>query len=262
MPGRTNKYGEREARATERAYATPEITAQRVATLESLALKAGESVIDIGVGPGLLSADMAQQVGATGRVVGVDSSSSMVAIAARRCGEFSQVEIATGDAQKLEFPDGSFDAAVCTQVLLYVPDVGRALMEMHRVLKPGGRALVLETDWRGLVLSSSYPDVTETMIRSWDDAAASPQLPPVLDPMLREAGFTSVGFVPIPVYGTSCAEGNYVYNMIKSFSETAVKQRRANETEAGAWVDDLLKKSAEGTFFFCINRFLFCAYRC
>ena len=49
-------------------------------------------------------------------------------------------------------PGACFDAVVCTQVLLYVPHVQTALEEMHRVLKPGGRIVVIETDWRGLVL--------------------------------------------------------------------------------------------------------------
>src|SRR3981081_2280046 len=57
---------------------------------------------------------------------------------------------AHGDAVVLPFPDGSFDAAVSTQVYEYVADMPRALAELRRVLRPGGRAVVLDTDWDSL----------------------------------------------------------------------------------------------------------------
>ena len=67
MPQADTKYDEKQARITERAYRTPEIAAQRMATLRALALRSGERVLDVGTGPGLLAVDMAQIVGGCGR---------------------------------------------------------------------------------------------------------------------------------------------------------------------------------------------------
>ena len=253
------KYDQKEAKLTERAYQTPEITAQRMATLQALALRAGEFVLDIGVGPGLLAYDMAQLVREAGKVVGIDNSPAMVTIARNRCNDFSQVEIVLGDAQNLEFSD-RFDAVVCTQVLLYVPEVQQALIEMHKALKPGGRVVIIETDWRGLVLNSSFPELTEKMIASWDAAVASSQLPPVLEPMMKRAGFDSVSVTAVPVLGNSYLPDNYAHSMLNQLSSYAVKQGRVTRAQAQDWLDDLNQKQGDGAFFFCVNRFLFKAF--
>jgi ubiquinone/menaquinone biosynthesis C-methylase UbiE len=61
----------------------------------------------------------------------------------------AQVHLQQGSVEALPFEDASFDALSCTQTLLYVDNLDRALQEFYRVLKPGGRIAVLETDWSG-----------------------------------------------------------------------------------------------------------------
>ena len=78
------EFDEDAARRVETAYSTPDIVAQRARVLSMLALEPGEHVLDIGVGPGFLAAEMAAEVGAGGRVCGIDVSDSMLAIAAAR----------------------------------------------------------------------------------------------------------------------------------------------------------------------------------
>lgn len=257
MSHASTKYDAKQSRATERAYSTPEIAAQRLATLRALALHSGEHVLDVGVGPGLLALDMAQITGENGRVVGIDSADAMVDLACARCAELPQVEIFTGDAQKLEFQDACFDAVVCTQVLLYVPDVIAALAEMRRVLKPGGRVVIIETDWRSLVVNSSLPEITERLIQSWDTVAPSPQLPPVLEPQLRQVGFHGTTVEAFPVLLTDFIPHNYAHTMSHSLASYAVTQGLVSETETRTWLDDLHQKQIDRAFFFCINRFLF-----
>src|SRR6476646_4955054 len=127
----------------EATYQTPDIVAQRRATRELLALEPGEHVLDIGVGPGFLAAEMAEEVGPGGRVCGIDASDSMLALARRRS---AAVELAVADVLKLPFPGASFDAAVATQVYEYVPEMPAALAAARGVLRPGGRLLILDTD--------------------------------------------------------------------------------------------------------------------
>ena len=64
-------------------------------------------------------------------------------------------EFREGSVTDLPFPDGAFDAAVCTQVYEYVEDMPLALREAARVLRPGGRLVVLDTDWDSIVWRSS-----------------------------------------------------------------------------------------------------------
>ena len=154
-------------KAMEKNYLSPDLIAQRVRTLDLLAPRLGENILDIGVGPGLLAYDLARLVGPAGRVVGVDVSADMVALAGTRLGDMAQVELAVGDAVRLPVPDGAFDAAVSTQVYEYVADMPAALAELHRVLKPGGRALILDTDWRSIVWHSSDKARMERVLTAW-----------------------------------------------------------------------------------------------
>jgi ubiquinone/menaquinone biosynthesis C-methylase UbiE len=138
--------------ASERAaalYAAPDFVEQRRATRATLTLRQGEKVLDIGSGPGLLACEMAAEVGAAGSVDGVDPSESMLAIArARRPPEGAgELRFVAGGACGLPFAGETFDAAVATQVYEYVQDIPAALGEACRVLRPGGRLLVLDTDW-------------------------------------------------------------------------------------------------------------------
>ncbi len=92
-------YDDKTARDTERSYLSAEIVRQRLRTLEVLALRAGEHVLDVGCGPGLLTHDMALQVGVDGRVVGVDTSEAMLKLARQRCSHLSHVELTQGEAE-------------------------------------------------------------------------------------------------------------------------------------------------------------------
>ena len=149
------QFDEEEARRTEAIYMTPDVVAQRQETLRLLDLRIGERVLDVGSGPGLLAFDMGRTVGASGAVCGVDISEPMVSMAKARCSTQSWVTFQTGDATRLPVSDDAFDVAVCTQVYEYVSNVTRALAELRRVLRRGGRALIIDTDWDSIVRHSN-----------------------------------------------------------------------------------------------------------
>jgi ubiquinone/menaquinone biosynthesis C-methylase UbiE len=102
----------------------------------------GERVLDVACGTGLVTLRTAALVGPEGEVVGIDISEEMIAIAGA-ADDGSRPGNATFermDAEQLAFDVGSFDVALCALGLMYVPDAARTLDEMHRVLRPGGRA--------------------------------------------------------------------------------------------------------------------------
>ena len=142
-------------------------------------------MLDIGSGPGFLAAEMAAEVGPDGRVHGVDPSESMLASARRRG---APVEYGIGDALALPFPDEHFDVAVCTQVYEYVEDIAAALAEARRVLRTGGRLLVLDTDWDSIVWHSADRERMQRVLAAWNEHLADPYLPRRLPGLLRAAG--------------------------------------------------------------------------
>ena len=106
----------------------------------------GERILDVGCGPGFYCAELAEEVGSSGSVVGVDSSPAMLELAARRCAGQDGVELRPGEAVSLPVDDASFDAALCVQVLEYVADPTVAWPRCT-ACRPGGRVVVWDVDW-------------------------------------------------------------------------------------------------------------------
>jgi len=136
---RVQRYGwDKAAQYYERAWQAPLAPAQaRLLALASLS--AGERVVDVACGTGLVTTAAAEAVGPSGVVVGVDLSETMIDLARAQARHLPQVRFARMDAEALELPDAGFDAALCALGLMYVPDAAKAIREMTRVLAPGGR---------------------------------------------------------------------------------------------------------------------------
>lgn len=255
------KYDAEAARDIERSYRNAEVTNQRIKTIEALALRAGECVLDVGCGTGLLTELIASGVGETGRVIGVDYSQDMIDFAASRCDPLDNVELRQGNVAELEFDDETFDAASCVQTLLYVDEVETAVNELYRVLKPRGRVAILETDWRGVVMNSENPELTRTIFDAWDKTVSSPNLPTRLMPMLKQSGFSSIRTQAIPLLNDSYNENSFSGSMIEYISRNAVKQGKLDQQQADRWLKNIIALQAEDAFFFCVNRFLFTAVK-
>jgi SAM-dependent methyltransferase len=105
--------------------------------VELARLRSGQRVLDVATGNGLAAFVAAEVVGPEGRVVGIDLSPTMIELARNRSSAQppSHVEFLTMDAERLDFPDGSFDTALCALGLMLFPQPEVALSEMRRVLK-------------------------------------------------------------------------------------------------------------------------------
>ncbi|MDQ4131901.1 MAG: methyltransferase domain-containing protein [Actinomycetota bacterium] len=125
---------------------------------QRLALKPGDRLLDLGCGAGDVAIQLAADVLPGGAVVGLDASEAMLAAGRQRAADTGvQVEFRQGDALALDDPDGSFDAARAERALQWIPGVDGAIAELIRVLRPGGRLSLIDTDWRTLTID--LPDV-------------------------------------------------------------------------------------------------------
>ena len=252
-------FDERISRHLEAAYMSPDVVEQRRLVIEALALQPGEDVLDIGAGPGLLACEMAAVVGDQGSVHGVDTSESMLAIAAHRerAPGSAPTEFRAGDALELPYPDASFDVAVSTQVYEYVEDMPAALAQVRRVLRPGGRLLVLDTDWDSVVWRSSDRERMRRVLAAWDEHLADPHLPARLTGLLSDAGFTVTLRTTIPILNAGFDPDTYSAGLIGFVTGFVPGREGITEDEARAWADDLATQGSD--YFFSINRYVFVA---
>jgi ubiquinone/menaquinone biosynthesis C-methylase UbiE len=133
------KYAANAAESYERYFvpAIGEPSAQRL--LATARLKPGERVLDVACGTGIATRLAAEAVGPDGRVEGLDANPGMIAVARTVTPGLAWHE---ASAEDMPLPDGSFDVVLCAMGLQFFPDKPKALREMHRVLAPGGRAVV------------------------------------------------------------------------------------------------------------------------
>jgi demethylmenaquinone methyltransferase/2-methoxy-6-polyprenyl-1,4-benzoquinol methylase len=129
-------------------------------TIELSGIRKGNTVLDIAGGTGDLAARFAELVGQEGRVVLADINGAMLEVGRDKLldnGRLANIEFVQADAQHLPFPDDSFDCVTIAFGLRNVTDKDMALRSMLRVLKPGGRLLVLEFSKPGnSMLSRAY----------------------------------------------------------------------------------------------------------
>lgn len=251
------QFDDESSRRLVAAYLTPDVVAQRRSVRSLLELRPAERVLDVGVGPGFLAAEMAGEVGGDGLVAGIDVSESMLALAKGRHGA---LDLRAGSAGSIPYPGASFDVAVSTQVLEYVADVPAALAELRRVVRPGGRILILDTDWDSIVWRSGDDARMAAVLDSWEGHLADPRLPRRLLGELRSAGFTPGTPVVLPLL-------NVGFDPVHSFSAALIDivgdfvagRGVVPAAEVDAWKADL--RSLGDGYFFSLNRYVFRAIR-
>jgi len=124
----------------------------------------GEAVLDIGCGAGFDVFVAAKLAGPQGRVVGIDVTHGMVAKAEEHLKRLhlAQVAFQLGEAEALPFPDRDFDVVISNGVLNLALDKEKAVQEIYRVLKPGGRVMLAD-----MVLVEALPPERERRIENW-----------------------------------------------------------------------------------------------
>jgi arsenite methyltransferase len=245
----------------ERMYASAPIAEQRAKTRAALALRAREHGLEVGCGIGFLACEMAREVAPGGHVIGVDNSPDMIAAArarAEREGLSNSLEFIVGDAARLDFPSAKFDFVVAVQVYLYVAEIERALAEAARVLKPGGRLIVVDTDWDSCVWLTSDRARHRRVLEARLGELAQPHLPLLLPALLRQAGLDLATVEVHPILNRGCESNSFSAGLIEATPKIVTKFG-IDPAEAEAWANDLRSRVAKDDYFFSLNRYLFLA---
>lgn len=249
-------YDEAAAARLEAVYLGEDVVAQRKDTLRRLDLKPGEAVLDIGSGPGFLASAMAEQVGPTGRVRGVDVAEAMVRRAESR-NAHDWLSYAPGDAAALPEPDMSYDAVVSVQVAEYVPNIPAFCREFRRVMRTGGRGIVLATDWDTVAWHSIESARMARVLGAFRSHCAHPHLPRTLAPALRAAGLRLEAADVYSILNLDRAPGSYSEQIVPLIKAYVAAGGAVPPAELNAWEEELAERQARNDHFFCIHRFVF-----
>lgn len=175
--------------------------------VEQMRIEAGNRVLDVGCGTGTVTRTMAERVGSGGQVVGLDPSSAMLAEARgqAKAPEAANLVWVEGDGEHLPFADGQFDRVTAQFSLRNMTDWVQGLSEMIRVLKPGGRLVVLEvvqpTSAWGAIAWHSLKAVTRRFgsesLQAYQWLGLSVAHAPTREELLAEAERLGIGAVTV-----------------------------------------------------------------
>jgi SAM-dependent methyltransferase len=247
------------AKQLDSLYRTGDVVRRRGLVRRAVDAQPGEQILDVGCGPGYYVAELAEQVGETGHVTGVDPAAPMLAIAEERCAKLPNTDLREADATSLPFDDASFDAVLSVQVLEYLGDVGPALAEIHRVLRPGGRAVLWDVDWGTASMHARDRERCDRVLRVWDEHLTDPSLPRTLGPRLRAVGFEDVrmeGHTFATVEFTRDAYGVQLLEVVEPFVTA-----RGHADDAAAWAAEQRELGEAGEFYFAVVQCCFTARR-
>jgi SAM-dependent methyltransferase len=230
----------------------PAIERLRATAVDLLAPPPGARLLDAGCGTGDVARRLAAVVGPTGRVVGVDPSTTMLAEAWRRTTDPAlPVEFQPGDISGLDFGDGVFDGAYCERVLQHLDDPGVAMAELVRVTRSGGRLAVIDTDWGMHAIHGADPALTARVIACWAEHAtngwAGRQLP---------ALFAGAGLVDLVVVADTLTSRDPRPPGLQPFTTMAAAAERHSAVtaeEARTWLAQLTEAGTHGTFFWAVT---------
>lgn len=220
-------------------------------------LAPGQRVLDLGAGPGFFAAGLAGLVSPGGRVDGVDINLRFVTDANERAAGREDLAFHHVQDHRLPFEDATFDRVVCKNVLEYVPDLDATLREVRRVLKPGGRVHVIDSDWGFVIVEPWGKQTVDRFFTAAAPAFREPYIGRKAPGALASLGFTDLAVSVMPIVDREGTGLHVLTNMagyIRTFSTLP-------ETEVAGLMEAARKGIEAGTYLFCLPQFLVTATR-
>lgn len=247
---------EHATRLERRGRATQEVET-RAAYLDLLEIAPGEHVLEVGCGSGVVLRDLARRVAPGGQAVGVDLSPVMLQIAgelASEAGLTELIDLREGDARDLPCRDGEFDVVLAVTTLSHVPGGERAVPELRRVARAGGRVGAFEIDGDTMIIS--HPDRTLTrriVAAASDQQASNSWLARRLPGLFHESGLRDIQVRTFTAFDRDMKGFNGLRT--ERVAEVAVEVGAISDDERQQWLNQLRVEQAAGRFLVGITYF-------
>ena len=212
-----------------------------------------EVLLDVGCGTGVNAHALSKLVGPAGRIIGIDPSPAMLAIARQKASapnvEYQQIAV-----EDMKFAEDTFDGIVCTQVLNYLDDPVGVLKSLLRIVKPTGRVFLSETDWD--TLSYNIPDkaLQRRVTADFSDHAGDGWMGRHLYTFCRQAEARDIQLHPYVINNAEYSIRKYGGPMSYVIRDYLLRNKGWNAADVARWTSQLSEAYDNKTYFFALTR--------
>lgn len=221
-------------------------------------VREGQTLLDLGCGPGFTSFELAQLVGPAGRVIACDESARFLAHVEeqRERRALPQIEPRQGRVEALELAPASIDGAYARWLFCWLPDPGAVLARVARLLRPGGVVLLQDyLDWGAMKLLPRSPVFDRGVLacmQSWKEGGSGIDVMELLPDLGRECGLRVESFRTQARLGAvGSLEWRWLGQFFQSYLHKLAAQGRYSPAELEAWTGEWEQRSTEGTSWCC-----------
>jgi SAM-dependent methyltransferase len=230
----------------------------KVFTHSLLQLRPGERILDVGCGCGDDLRELATLVTPNGCAVGIDSSQAMIDEARQRnAGCELPLQFERGDAGHLRWHADYFDACRADRVFQHLADPERAFNEMLRVLKPGGRVLIVDRDWGMVAVDASDAETTRVILNRACAGIRNGWMGRGLGGLFKKAGVINAEVQTKSISINSFAVADTLLDL-RVVCDHAIAEKLVSQDVAAKWLDDLLDRDAASRFFAMVTLYIAC----
>lgn len=226
---------------------------------ELMRIEPGQTILDVGCGPGIDTIEIARLVGETGYVIGIDQDPEMVSQAntyAKKTGLNGYVEHRRSEAGALEFESGHFDACRSERLFMHLSEPEQVMGEIVRVTKPGGWIVVVDSDWGTLSIDTSEVDVERRLARfRAERVLINGYSGRRLHRLFKKQQLENVTLEISPIHLTDLTMVRYMTRQ-DEVEENALAKGLVTKQELERWRIDTKRADAEKCFFANLNMIL------
>jgi len=216
----------------------------------------GQQILDAGCGTGEDVQELSKLLGPEGQVIGLDFSQTMIDIAMLRGQEtLFPVSFLQGDLHQLPFADNIFDRCYADKTFQHLPNPKLALSELVRVMKPGGRLVIVDPDHDTHVLDTPYPEITRRFFRFRNEGMQQPDIAHRQYALFQEYGLRDVVVEPLTWVTTDYETIRPLSRFIEGM-RLAQQQEVVTDSEAAEWITYLERAMQTGSFFHAVTYFI------
>lgn len=231
--------------------ALPSAQDLRLRSYELLRLEPGTSTVDVGCGPGRAVSELSRR----GTVaIGVDVDEQMIAVAKER---YPEADFRVATACHLPLDTGQVAGYRAEKVFHELADTGLALREASRVLRPGGRIVLIGQDWEAIVIDSDQPELTRTVVHARAELIANPRAARRYRNLLLDGGFEDV---EVEVRTGIFTDG-MMLPMLNGLARAALGSGVISQEQHDSWAAEQTARARQGRLFVALPIFVAAATR-